>query len=109
MSRNKLGLREENYEKILIGNNFVTDDVLIERNVTPYDFEAFWVTVPQYVNSPIFIYFIKFLWSFCYSNNFHLVLFVFATSNLLITSKSLNSRPFMDIELEIVSCSPNLK
>ena len=53
MSQTKLGLREENYEKILIGNNFVTDDVLIERNVTPYDFEAFWVTVPQYVISPI--------------------------------------------------------
>ena len=53
MSRYKIGLREENYEKILIGNNFVTDDVLIERNVTPYDFDAFWVTVPQYVTSPI--------------------------------------------------------
>ena len=49
----KIGLREENYEKILIGNNFVTDDVLIERNVTPYDLEAFWVTVPQYVISLI--------------------------------------------------------
>ena len=45
----EIGLREENYDRILIGNNFVTDDVLIERNVTPYDFEAFWVTVPQCV------------------------------------------------------------
>ena len=53
MPQCKIGLREENYEKILIGNNFVTDDILIERNVTPYDFEAFWVTVPQYVISPI--------------------------------------------------------
>ena len=85
MPRNKLGLREENYEKILIGNNFVTDDVLIERNVTPYHFEAFWVTVPQYVISPIFIYFIKFKLPFCYSTNFYLVLFVFDKSNFLIT------------------------
>ena len=46
---NEIGLREENYDRILIGNNFVTDDILIERNVTPYDFEAFWVTIPQCV------------------------------------------------------------
>ena len=63
MSRNKLGLREENYEKILIGNNFVTDDVLIERNVTPYDFEAFWVTVPQYVISSNFINFLRLIFA----------------------------------------------
>ena len=49
LSQFQIGLREENFEKILIGNNFVTDDVLIQRNVTPYDLNAYWVTVPQYV------------------------------------------------------------
>ena len=62
LSQFQIGLREENFEKILIGNNFVTDDVLIQRNVTPYDLNAYWVTVPQYI---------------CYYNHF-LVYFPFS-------------------------------
>ena len=104
-------MREENYEKILIGNNFVTDDVLIERNVTPYDFEAFWVTVPQYVISLIFIYF---TYEICYWL-LYFFLFKTITFNLLSPPNSSIVCFFLNIylrirnstKLEIVNCSPD--
>ena len=41
------GLREENYERILIGTNFATKDVLQHRNVSAYNHTGFWSTIPQ--------------------------------------------------------------
>ena len=41
------GLREENYDRILIGTNFATKEVLQYRNVSAYNDTAFWITLPQ--------------------------------------------------------------
>ena len=41
------GLREENYDRILIGTNFATKEVLQYRNVSAYNDTAFWITIPE--------------------------------------------------------------